>query len=151
VQMKTLSKVCSTRPAELSDRDRIAELAGQLGYACTGQEVQERLAEMNELGSHAVFVAELPGHRIAGWIGVYVFRSVVLNALAEVSGLVVDETVRSRGIGEILLDSAEAWARRTGCTAMSVRSNVVRDRAHSFYEGQGYQVVKSQKVFRKVL
>jgi hypothetical protein len=34
---------------------------------------------------------------------------------------------------------------------MSVRSNVIRDRAHKFYERQGYEHYKTQKAFRKPL
>jgi len=34
---------------------------------------------------------------------------------------------------------------------MSVRSNVIRDRAHKFYERQGYEHCKTQKAFRKRL
>jgi GNAT superfamily N-acetyltransferase len=70
---------------------------------------------------------------------------------AEVNGLVVDETVRSRGAGGRLLDRAETWARKMKCAGMSVRSNVVRNRAHTFYLRQGYEHYKTQKAFRKAL
>ena len=33
--------------------------------------------------------------------------------------------------------------------AVRVRSNVVRDRAHAFYEREGYRKVKVQQVFEK--
>ena len=58
---------------------------------------------------------------------------------------------RSLGAGAKLLDAAEAWAREKKCTGMSVRSNVIRERAHAFYERQGYQHIKTQKAFRKSL
>jgi len=70
---------------------------------------------------------------------------------AEVNGLIVDESVRSAGAGAQLLLAAEEWARRRSCKSMSVRSNVVRDRAHKFYEHNGYQHYKTQKAFRKDL
>jgi GNAT superfamily N-acetyltransferase len=50
-----------------------------------------------------------------------------------------------------LLDAAEKWARGKKCKGMSVRSNVIRDRAHAFYERQGYLHIKTQKAFRKPL
>ena len=34
---------------------------------------------------------------------------------------------------------------------MSVRSNVIRERAHQFYERTGYEHYKTQKSFRKPL
>ena len=58
------------------DYDRMADLAGQLGYPSTGRQVRIRLDEMANSNHYAVYVAELPGGRIAGWIGMYVFRSV---------------------------------------------------------------------------
>jgi GNAT superfamily N-acetyltransferase len=66
-----------------------------------------------------------------------------------VVGLVIDETVRSRGVGKLLLQKAEAWAKHAGCKSMSVRSNVKRKRAHEFYEKNGYEHYKTQKAFRK--
>jgi GNAT superfamily N-acetyltransferase len=70
---------------------------------------------------------------------------------AEVNGLVVDETQRSAGTGAKLLQAAERWAAEKGCKSMSVRSNVVRERAHEFYLRNGYEHYKTQKAFRKYL
>jgi len=47
--------------------------------------------------------------------------------------------------------AAEQWARVHGFALMRVRSNVVRERAHRFYEREGYARVKTQAVFRKAL
>jgi GNAT superfamily N-acetyltransferase len=139
----------AVRMAQPHDSDRIAELAEQLGYPCTGKEVQERLSQMRDANQHAVFVAELPTGQIAGWIGLYVFRAVELETVAEISGLIVDENIRSCGIGKMLLDAAEEWARHVGCRVISVRSNVKRDRAHQFYTNNGYEHTKTQKELRK--
>jgi len=70
---------------------------------------------------------------------------------AEVNGLVVAEGQRSFGAGARLLAAAEDWARKHGCKSMSVRSNVIRERAHKFYERHGYEHYKTQKSFRKPL
>lgn len=137
------------RPAQPRDCEGMANLAGQLGYACTGEEVRKRLSHMQDTNQYAVFVAELPGGQIAGWIGAYLFRSVETGSCAEINGLVVDQSIRSRGIGKILLDAAEQWAWSIGCDAISVRSNIKRDRAHRFYTNNGYEHVKTQKEFRK--
>jgi len=139
----------TVRTAQPCDCERMAFLAGQLGYPSTGEEVRKRLSQMQDANQHAVFVAELPAGQIAGWIGLYVFRAVELETAAEISGLIVDEDIRSCGIGKTLLDAAEGWARSIGCNAISVRSNVTRDRAHRFYVANGYEHVKTQKELRK--
>ena len=71
--------------------------------------------------------------------------------LAIIHGLVVDETLRSGGIGNELVDAAEAWARSTGATTIIVRSRVARQRAHRFYERIGYVEVKVSHTFSKPL
>ena len=147
----TLRCTCLVRPAQPCDSNAMAGLAVQLGYACTGEQVYKRLSQMQDRDHYAVFVAELSGGQIAGWIGAYLFRSVETDSYVEINGLVVDQHVRSSGIGKMLIDAAEEWARRVRCHAISVRSNIKRDRAHRFYTNNGYDHVKTQKEFRKSL
>jgi GNAT superfamily N-acetyltransferase len=139
------------RAAQASDHARMAELAGQLSYPSTPEEIARRLQGIQQTAEAAVFVAELAGGEIAGWIAVFVYRTVEADARAEVSGLVVDERFRSQRVGEHLLARAEEWAREKGCQAIGLRSNVIRERAHAFYERHGYTHVKTQKSFRKQL
>ena len=139
------------RCAEARDAARLAELAAQLGYPATAQEIARRIEETQHLGESSVFVAELAGGEIAGWTGVFLFRSIVDEPRVELSGLVVDEHVRSQGIGEKLLSRAEEWAREKGCRVVGLRCNVIRERAHAFYERHGYKSTKTQKSFRKIL
>jgi GNAT superfamily N-acetyltransferase len=141
----------AVRPPAPGDFERMAQLAAQLGYPCRPEDVANRLREMRDSRQHAVFVAQRDDGQIVGWIGTHIFRSVVLDAIAEISGLVVDEDSRSRGVGRRLLDAAEEWARSVGNTALWVRSNAVRGRAHRFYRSNGYEQIKIQKVFRKIL
>ncbi|MGH9745743.1 MAG: GNAT family N-acetyltransferase [Candidatus Acidiferrales bacterium] len=139
------------RPASAADYPRIAELAGQLGYPSTADDIARRLAGMNVGGEHAVFVAQMADGSIAGWIGTFVYRSVEADARVEISGLVVDERHRSQTVGRFLLERAEAWTRGKGFSATGLRSNVIRERAHAFYERQGYEHTKTQKSLRKKL
>jgi len=106
---------------------------------------------MQDPNHYGVFVAELDGGQVAGWIGAFVFRAVELDGFAEVSGLVVDENARCRGIGKVLLAAAEEWAQNLGCQAISVNCNIVRKRAHRFYTTNGYELIKTQRIFRKIL
>ncbi|HYL68208.1 MAG TPA: GNAT family N-acetyltransferase [Candidatus Limnocylindria bacterium] len=139
------------RVPRFADYALMAKLAGQLGYPASAEDIARRLAGMQESAEHAVFVAELPGGEIVGWIGVFLYRCIETDARAEVSGLVVDERARSQGIGQRLLERAEQWARKKRCDTIGLRSNVIRNRAHAFYERQGYVHHKTQKSFRKVL
>ena len=135
-----------------NDAEALAALAGQLGYPSTPAEIEARLRLLHAHPDlHAVYVAEDPGGAVAGWLHVFVSAHLESDAFAEVGGLVVDERQRGGGVGEALVRQAEAWARERGLGQPRVRSNVVRERAHRFYERQGFERLKDQVVFQKRL
>ena len=146
----TTSGNLKIRRARLSDAARLAELSGQLGYPAAAREIAQRMKRIRPAELHAVFVAE-SRQLVIGWLHASVTPLLEVPLRAEVNGLVVDEKQRSAGAGAQLLDAAERWARSRGCKSMSVRSNVIRERAHGFYERQGYEQYKTQKAFRKIL
>jgi GNAT superfamily N-acetyltransferase len=139
------------RLANVRDSERIAILCQQLGYPASQEEVRRRLNQIQQNERHAVYVAELPDGRLVGWVHVYVCQLVVADPQAETGGLVVDEGYRRCGIGRLLMQKVEQWAREKGCRAVYLRSNIVRKDAHVFYEGIGYSNVKTSMAFRKVL
>lgn len=109
------------------------------------------MRKLKPASQNALFVAESMGTGVVGWAHVSVTHLVEVGTRAELNGLIVAEGQRSLGAGAMLLDAAEDWARKNACPSMSVRSNVIRDRAHKFYERQGYEHYKTQKAFRKTL
>lgn len=139
------------RKARLADARSIAELSGQLGYPTTEKEMTQRLSKLLRLRQNLTLLAETPAHQTIGWLHVSVTPLLEVPLRAEVNGLVVERNQRSQGAGAALLQAAEHWARRQGCHSMSVRSNVIRERAHEFYLRHGYEHYKTQKSFRKTL
>jgi GNAT superfamily N-acetyltransferase len=140
------------RPARLGDAARIAVLSGQLGYPASQEEMAERLvALLRRPRENRIFVATEPSCGVIGWLHVSATALLEVPLRAEVNGLIVSEEQRSSGLGAKLLAAAEEWACRKGCKSMSVRSNVVRERAHAFYVRAGYEHYKTQKAFRKKL
>lgn len=145
------SNQATIRLASPGDAKRIAALCHQLGYPTTQEEVQRRLSQIRPDEYHAVYVAELPNGQVVGWVHVYVGQLLVKDLQAEIGGLVVDEGYRCCGIGQLLMQEAERWARAKECWAVHLRSNIVRKDAHVFYERIGYSRVKTQLTFCKVL
>lgn len=139
------------RRARQSDAERIAVLSGQLGYPASTQAMAKRLKTALSEKHGACFVAETSEHGVIGWIHVSVTPLLEVERRAEVNGLVVEQQARSAGAGWLLLRAAEQWAKKMRCTGMSVRSNVLRERAHGFYLRHGYEHYKTQKAFRKPL
>ena len=138
------------RRARASDREDLARLSTQLGYPMSAEEAQARMAEIVNHADHALFVAESEG-RVVGWLQVSVPRIFEAPRQAEIAGLVVDEDARGRGIGSALLEAAQAWACERECSALRVRSNILRERAHAFYRRAGFGEIKTQRVFEKPL
>ena len=139
------------RRARQADAAPIAELSGQLGYPTNARAMAGRLKLALREKNGACLVAETKTEGVVGWIHVSVAALLEVERRAEVNGLVADERVRSRGAGWSLLQAAEEWARKKRCKGMSVRSNVLRERAHGFYLRHGYEHYKTQKAFRKKL
>ncbi len=122
----------------------------QLGYDVPAPAVSERLQRLGE--RRDVFVAtDGDGERVVGWAALLIDEPFVEGFGAFLEGLIVDEAARSRGIGAALLEAVEARARERGCAEIRVQSNVLRERAHSFYERNGYVKVKAQYRLRKPL
>lgn len=139
----------SVREALAGDAPRIVSLARQLGYEVTQSHVEEYLARLS--AERTVYVAVVPRAGVVGWIGVELSRTITSAGRADVHGLVIEDEYRSNGIGAVLLEAAEVWARKRGCSTLRVLSNIKRERAHGFYERSGYEILKTEYVFEKNL
>jgi GNAT superfamily N-acetyltransferase len=135
------------RSASIGDASALAPLFDQLGYPTPASEIERRLAARDD--DSDVFVAVEDG--IVGFVAVSIHADFVGNRSCVVGGLVVRDTRRNRAIGERLLNAAENWALERNVTLVTVRSNVVRERAHGFYERHGYAIAKTQCIFEKRL
>lgn len=139
----------TVRRASRTDVVQLPELCRQLGYPSSESEIRLRFEANDAMPERALFVAETSGGKIVGLVDVFVLRTIESDPRAEIAGLVVDEKHRSRGAGELLMARAEEWAKEQHCVAVSLRTNVLRERAHTFYERLGYVHVKTQKSYRK--
>ncbi|MHB8878505.1 MAG: GNAT family N-acetyltransferase, partial [Myxococcaceae bacterium] len=141
VALREPVEVRSPGPA---DFPALAELLDQLGYPCTEEQVQARLAALSPAGHQQVLIADL-------WLGTH--QTVVAGLLAmeigcffhrdvrhaHVTALVADRRYRHRGVARALMAEAQAIARREGCQLMHVRSSRSRDDAHAFYRALGFE------------
>ena len=150
-----MSKIAKTsefkiRRARSGDAARLAVLSGELGYPATEAEMKGRLRRVSAKRDNIVLVAER-GREVIGWLHLSVCDLLESPSFAEINGLIVAEGHRSDGAGAKLIRVGEAWARRKRCANLHVRSNVIRKRAHAFYQRQGFAHYKTSKVFRKPL
>ena len=135
------------RKAQLKDVKEITRLCQQLGYSTSTKEVQEYI-QLKTNRQRIVYVACQKEHSVVGWINVYVANELLVSKQAEIGGLIVDEGYRACGIGCQLMQQAKVWAQQQGCNSLQVRSNIIRQQAHAFYERLGFDLDKTQQVFR---
>lgn len=132
-----------------ADADGLAALTTQLGYPVEPGRIASRIGQLLEDQGSVVLVAADADDRPIGWLHVALLLSLEGDARVRIMGLVVDDRHRSAGIGQQLLAAGEAWARERGVTRMSVYSRQARERAHRFYEREGYALVKRSYYFEK--
>ena len=149
--MSQLGAEILIRPARSEDAASLAALATQLGYPSTPEQVEMRLDEIRRDPRQRVRVAQTADGVVVGWVHVAVGSTLESDPQAEIQGLVVEERVRGKGIGRRLMEEAEAWARDEGVPGIRLRSNVVREAAHAFYQHLGYRITKTQHTFVKEL
>lgn len=126
------------RPAEASDGAALEVLVRQLGYDEKAADILARLEAMEARGLTAL-VAELDG-RVVGCLATSIMP--VLHRpkpVGRISMMVVEEGLRSQGIGEQLVRAAEAWLKEQGCGMIEVTSNMKRTDAHRFYQRLGFE------------
>ena len=88
--------------------------------------------------NRVTLVAELDGE-VVGCLTTSVMRVLHRPApVGRISMMVVDEALRSRGIGAELVRAAEEALAEQGCYMVEVTSHVRRTEAHRFYERLGY-------------
>jgi GNAT superfamily N-acetyltransferase len=139
----------SVRPATVADAEAIAPLVEELGYPAEGKSLRKRLSRLVGRGDYLVVVAQSESGEICGWLQAHSSEVLESGSHVEIVGLVTAKKMRRRGIGRLLVESAEAWAAQVGAGAIVVRSNVKREESHGFYVVLGYANTKTQNVYRK--
>jgi predicted N-acetyltransferase YhbS len=147
----SIDKLMTIRAMRDDDAKPVSLLTTQLGYSRSADEIAAWIARLSrESAEQIAFVACL-GEEVVGWIEVSVERRLQSAPFGMIGGLVVSDSVRSRGIGGLLCRRAEQWVREQGLDTVRVTSRSTREDAHRFYLRDGYREVKTSLVFERKL
>src|SRR5436190_18905138 len=95
------------REMQETDMDDVESLAIQLGYPNSSEDLRRRFREICGLEEYALFVAVSDEGRVIGYIQTNCeMRTLLSDARADISALIVDESSRGRGIGAALVARA---------------------------------------------
>jgi len=111
----------------------------------------EELQKLVESDSSTLLIARDPEERspIAGILCLTVYR-VPTGVRSIIEDVVVDETMRRRGIGEALVRHAIDLAREAGAKGVSLTSNPQREAANRLYQTLGFQLRQTNPYFYKI-
>lgn len=126
------------REATPGDAPALARLLGHLGYPNEAADLPARLVGIQGQGD-SLLVAEREDGELVGLVGLHLVRVLhYARPLGYITSLVTDPAARRQGVGKLLLEGAEAWARAQGCYRLSLTSAEQRTDAHAFYPACGF-------------
>lgn len=141
-----------TRVSEVTDDlcEAIQRLIPQLGI----HKISPTRGELHELiGSEAstLLVAREPDESgsIVGILCLTIYR-VPTGLRSIIEDVIVDESMRRRGIGEALVRCALEMARDAGADGVSLTSNPRRDAANRLYQSMGFELRQTNPYFYKL-
>jgi GNAT superfamily N-acetyltransferase len=131
-------RVMHIRPIHHGDAARLAVLLEQLGFPSTEREVRQRLDYWLGDRAGALLGADDDGS-LVGMAALHITPLLeVTGKFGRLAALVVDEAVRGRGVGRLLIVAATERAKAAGCLFVEVNSSNHRESAHLFYESLGF-------------
>lgn len=121
-----------------NDNAQIAGLMAELGYSVSSKLMVQKIQASLLSDIDSVCVAERGG-QIIGVISVHILPLFhAAGNLGRITSLVVAAEYRRAGVGRLLVEAAETFARSKGCVRMEVTSGSRREAAHNFYRKAGY-------------
>ena len=114
----------------------LSPLLRQLNASLADEYIGECLDDMIEHGYRMAVV--LDGEQCVGLSGIWVTAKFYSGKYLEMDNVVVDEAYRSRGIGSVLSEFVTQLAREEGCVTIMLDAWLTNEKAHTFYERQGF-------------
>jgi len=136
------------REYQQDDLEKLQILMLELGYTVDLTALGENISAIYKKGGE-IFITEIEGD-VVGSVCVLIDARLAEGVYAEIVSLIVSENIRGQGVGKVLVKEAEIWAKKH-VNKIRVRANEVRNLAHNFYKNQGYEEIKTQKIFIKKL
>jgi N-acetylglutamate synthase-like GNAT family acetyltransferase len=138
------------RTIEEQDIAGILKTAIELGYPASEKTVKDLVELVLERNDHQIIIAEAE-KKLLGYIHLHCIEIESERQKIEVSGILIPDSQRSKGIGSRFLKEAEKWARSRDIHTISIRTNLIRQEAIPFFKHHGFQHNTSVDAFIKHL
>ena len=128
------------RDATFDDLPARERLMCGLGYLNTIEEMKVRFENISGHPDYKTFLAT-NGESVIGMAGTVINHFYELNGkYVRIVAFVIDKSYRKKGIGKLLLQAVESWAKEIGATTVVLNCGMREERrdAHEFYKNNGY-------------
>lgn len=100
----------------------------------------DMVARMRETDGFRLLAASVDG-KVGAVAGFRTMEMLYCGRILSIDDLVTDESMRSKGLGKVLLDWLTREARSLGCGQIHLDSGVQRLDAHRFYERESFKKI----------
>lgn len=121
----------------------------QMGYEYPVEYTKKQLEQIMNDSNHKIYIAVV-ADKVVGYVHANNYDLLYSPHLKNIMGIAVSSDYKRNGIGKMLLDKIEKWARDTGAYGIRLVSGSTRAGAHAFYMNCGYIGSKEQKNFKKI-
>ncbi|WP_435788398.1 GNAT family N-acetyltransferase [Clostridium sp.] len=143
--MKIVIRECKTQDYT----DIVLLNKNEMGYEYPAEDTKKQLKQLLNDSNHKIYVAVV-GDKVVGYIHASNYELLYAPYLKNIMGIAVSSHFRKNGIGKMLLNEVEKWAKGTGACGVRLVSGATRIGAHAFYTSCGYDGNKEQKNFKKM-
>ena len=131
-------KVQFIRQATINDKEIIYNLLVQLEEREFDKRMYSDIYEVNLLNPAVFYLVYEEASSVVGFISIHIQKLLHHSGnIAEIQELIVDQSVRGKGIGKQLFEQARLIAIENECMQLEVCCNQKRKESHQFYESQG--------------
>ena len=139
------------RRCMVSDVHTIYELCRiELGYEFSESQMETNIRRMMGEPNNLILVAER-GDEVVGFVHASNHEPVYAPPMKTIMALAINPEYRHHGLGRTLVYAVENWAKETGAAGVRVNSAENLTEGMYFYKGMGYEYIRTQYNFRKML
>ena len=129
----------------LKELDSAYELVVQLRQELSYDEFEDLIYDMRHMEYKMIGVFER--EKLVSYAGVAIQTNLYHKRHLYIYDFVTDKQCRSRGYGSIMMEFLRDYAKMGACENLVLSSDLQRERAHIFYEKEGF--VKKSYLFVK--
>jgi GNAT superfamily N-acetyltransferase len=124
----------------IENNEEIVALSTLLNPKKTKQELTNYLNEMFQFDNYRCF-GLYQNKTLVGVSGAWITVRMYSGKQLEIDHFVIDESIRSSGLGNTFISLIEEWSVKNDCKTIELNAYVQSDRAHKFYFKMGYKIL----------